>query len=132
MIRPKKTILLLDDDEMVLMVTGMQLEMLGYKVDATLRARDALAHFHAYPYRFDLVITDELRLDITGRQVARILLKIRSDIPIVICTGFSPECTPEMARSIGCRAYVMKPMSVANWRDVIRHALSRRDFYSKE
>ena len=131
MIQPKTIILLVDDDQQVLAVTEMQLESLGHKVVAMLSGQEALAAFQADPTSFDLVITDGRMPEIPGTVLAESLLSIRSDIPIVLCTGFSPDFTPEMARKVGCRGFVMKPMCVGDWSAAIRHVLRSNDFYTK-
>ena len=46
----------------------------------------------------------------TGIQLAKILIDIRSDIPIIICTGFSEKISEDKAKAMGVRGYVMKPV----------------------
>jgi len=48
--------------------------------------------------------------NMTGIQLAKILIDIRSDIPIIICTGFSEKISEDKARAMGVRGYVMKPV----------------------
>ena len=50
--------------------------------------------------------------NMTGDQLARELLKIRPDIPIILCTGYSERITEEEAKDIGIKAFVMKPLSL--------------------
>jgi CheY-like chemotaxis protein len=51
------------------------------------------------------------------------MLKIRADIPIILCTGFSEMITEEKARSIGVRRFIMKPLYLNDLAKVIREAL---------
>jgi two-component SAPR family response regulator len=46
----------------------------------------------------------------TGIQLAKILIDIRSDIPIIICTGFPEKISEDKAKAMGVRGYVMKPV----------------------
>jgi two-component system, cell cycle sensor histidine kinase and response regulator CckA len=126
------SVLLIDDDEAVLTITQLLLESLGHNVLAMLKGRDALAVFEAEPARFDVIITDGLMPDLDGMKLAENILSIRPDMPVVLYTGFSPKLTSEGARSIGCRAFVTKPMTGADWSAVIRHVLNSREFYSKK
>lgn len=71
---------------------------------------ETLEAFRAAPDKFDLVITDTTMPNVTGIQLAKILIDIRSDIPIIICTGFSEKISEDKARAMGVRGYVMKPV----------------------
>ncbi len=46
----------------------------------------------------------------TGIQLAKILIDIRFDIPIIICNGFSEKISEDKAKAMGIRGYVMKPV----------------------
>ena len=69
------------------MLTGF-----GYRVTATTGAREALALFRLDPSRFDLVITDQTMPEMTGEELAKEILALRADMPIIMCTGFSHAC----------------------------------------
>ncbi len=99
------------DDEMVLAHMGKQiLERLGYEVSARTSSVEAFEAFRNQPERFDLIITDQTMPNISGVELVEKVRKIRSDIPIILCTGFSSVVNEEQAESIGVRAFVMKPV----------------------
>ncbi|MBW2252379.1 MAG: response regulator [Deltaproteobacteria bacterium] len=50
--------------------------------------------------------------NMTGIQLAKKLIEIRSDIPIIIYTGFSEKISEDKAKIVGIRRYVMKPVIV--------------------
>jgi signal transduction histidine kinase/FixJ family two-component response regulator len=119
--------ILLVDDEQVLADMGRQmLEYLGYRVETRTSSVDALALFSAYPERFDLVITDMTMPNMTGDKLAVELMRIRADIPIVVCTGYSERIMAERAKAIGIRAFVMKPILMAKMAQAIREALGHQ------
>jgi CheY-like chemotaxis protein len=74
-------------------------------------SREALARFRSDPDAFDLVITDQTMPEMAGDELARELLKIRPDLPIILCTGYSGTISEADARKIGIRAYLMKPLA---------------------
>lgn len=112
------------DDEQVLVETGSQmLERLGYKVVTKRSSIQALDLFRAEPDRFDLVITDMTMPHMTGDKLAQELLKIRPDIPIILCTGHSKRISEEKAKGLGIRAFVMKPISTRVMAETVRKAL---------
>ena len=76
--------------------------------------------FRANPDGFDLVITDMTMPNMTGDQLARELLAIKPDIPIVICTGFSDRVDKNMAESIGIKGFLMKPVVKSELAETIR------------
>jgi CheY-like chemotaxis protein len=86
-------------------------------------ALEALEIFRSQPDAFDLVITDQAMPHVTGRELAEELLRIRSDIPIILCTGFSEVIHEEEAKILGIREFVMKPYSVREIAERIRRSL---------
>ncbi|MEA3359551.1 MAG: PAS domain S-box protein [Thermodesulfobacteriota bacterium] len=103
-------ILLVDDEETIVYMTQQILESLGYHVTPRTSSVEALEAFRARPDDFDLIITDMTMPNMTGAELAHRLLEIRSDIPIILCTGFSELMEENKAKEIGIREYVMKPI----------------------
>ncbi len=116
-------ILLIDDQEFLLQMMSRSLSRLGYRVTAQDSSVEALNRFQADPFSFDLVITDQTMPCITGADLAKYILQIRPDIPVILCTGFSSTVSHEKARSLGIREYVMKPVVVNDLAHLIRKAL---------
>jgi CheY-like chemotaxis protein len=100
------------------------LESLGYTVTARTGSVDALADFRARPDAFDLVMTDMTMPRMTGADLSREILKIRPDIPIVLCTGFSETIRENSAKAIGIREFVLKPVVLKDLAHIIRRALA--------
>lgn len=119
-------ILLVDDEEMLADIGCRMLELLGYSVVTKPGGIEALDLFRTDPGRFDLVITDYTMPHLTGSDLAREIMKIRSDIPVVICTGFSERITAEKARAVGIREFVMKPLGMREIGEVIRRVLDEK------
>jgi two-component system cell cycle sensor histidine kinase/response regulator CckA len=82
-------ILLVDDDSMAGNAVRKILEHFGYEVDFWVNPVEALSHFQQDPYGFDLVVTDMTMPIMTGRELALEIMKVREDIPVIICTGYS-------------------------------------------
>jgi signal transduction histidine kinase/ActR/RegA family two-component response regulator len=116
-------ILLVDDEKTIATMLCTMLERLGYQVQPVTDSREALEVFRAQPDSFDLVITDQTMPHLTGGELAKELLAIRADIPIILCTGFSTNFTEELAKKLGIREYIMKPVIVQELSRKIRAAL---------
>ncbi len=119
-------ILLIDDEEAIVNLGRRSLEKLGYHVTGETRSRAALKRFAEDPMQFDLVITDQTMPHMTGIVLAQELWKIRSDLPVIISTGFSETLTVEKASDLGFYALLSKPYTASELAKTIRQCLSRR------
>ncbi len=117
-------ILFVDDEAMLVDLGERMLRSLGYQVTARTSSIEALALFRARHGDFDLVITDMTMPNMTGADLAKEMLAIRPDMPVILCTGYSEIMTEEKARELGIRGYIMKPITRKDIRQVIRDALN--------
>jgi two-component system, cell cycle sensor histidine kinase and response regulator CckA len=101
------------------------LESMGYSVVSITSSVEALQVFDAHPEKFDLIITDQTMPDMTGITLARKVLQIRPDIPIILCTGFSQQVTEKRAREMGIREFLMKPLIMKDLARTVRRLLDR-------
>jgi PAS domain S-box-containing protein len=120
-----ESILLLDDEQAVVEMGTAILEGLGYKLTAGTDSLRALEVFSARADEFDLIITDYTMPNMTGMDLAKEVRRIRPDIPILICTGFSEKITPESARELGIEL-LMKPYSIRQISRAVRKILDAR------
>jgi CheY-like chemotaxis protein len=126
----KERILFLDDEEALVHANQKILEKLGYEVVAGTDSLEALEVFRAQPERFDLIITDQTMPHMTGDTLARKILQLRPDIPIILCTGFgqasSGALTEESVRATGIREVVRKPVDRSDMARIIRQVLDEK------
>ena len=116
-------ILLVDDEENIITMEEQMLERLGYQTTSCTGSIEALDTFRSDADRFDLVITDMAMPKMSGDRLAAELIKIRSDIPIVLCTGFSEILSEEKAASLGIKGFLLKPITMADLAQKIRQVL---------
>jgi PAS domain S-box-containing protein len=105
-------ILYVDDEEALVFLTTRVLERLGYRVTGRVDPRQALEEFRADPQQFDVVVSDLSMPGMTGPELARSLLNIRADIPIVLTSGYIREEDAKAARELGIRDLILKPNTV--------------------
>ena len=103
-------VLLVDDEAAIIIMEKMILERLGYKVLPCNGSMEAFETFKADPDKFDLVITDMSMPKMSGDKLAVELIKIRPNIPILLCTGFSEGMTDEKIKTLGIKGFLMKPI----------------------
>ncbi len=118
---------LLVDDEQVLLDVGLQtLGSLGYRVTALRSPMEALEFFKKDPAGVDIVITDQTMPQLTGFELAHRLMQVRPDIPIILCTGYSDTVTEESALGLGIKAYIIKPLNRLILSETVRRVLDAR------
>jgi CheY-like chemotaxis protein len=116
-------ILLVDDETAVIALEKASLSRLGYQVTTCTVSTEALDIFRSGPDQFDLVITDMAMPKMSGDRLAVELIKIRPDIPILLCTGFSESMTDEKIKALGIRGLLFKPLVVRDLAEKIREVL---------
>ncbi|MEJ2641448.1 MAG: response regulator, partial [Desulfosarcinaceae bacterium] len=116
-------ILLVDDEVYILDIGKTMLSKLGYTVTTMQDPTQALQTFSERPSEYDLVITDMTMPKITGDKLACELMRIRPDIPVILCTGYSELATPEKAAAMGIKAFLAKPVSMHELSSAIRKLL---------
>jgi PAS domain S-box-containing protein len=107
----KEHILLVDDEELLAELGQTMLERLGYQVTLCTDSIVALSLIREYSNKFDVLITDQTMPGMTGFDLARNVLQIRPNLPIIICTGYSNLVDEETAKQAGIRGFIMKPLS---------------------
>ena len=118
-------VLLVDDEPGIVEMGGRMLESLGYQVTTRTSSIEALELFKHEPGRFELIITDMTMPNMTGDRFSQELMKIRPDIPIILCTGYSHQISEEKAKEIGIKAFVMKPMVKRELSSIVRQVLDK-------
>jgi CheY-like chemotaxis protein len=121
-----KGAILFVDDEDALVVWGQEmLTHLGYDVVVRTDSLQALEVFRMEPHRFDLVITDQTMPYMTGEVLSRELRRIRPDIPLILCTGFSHTIDAERAKAQGINAFLMKPLTACDLGRAIQRVMTQ-------
>jgi CheY-like chemotaxis protein len=103
-------VLLVDDEESIVRMETQLLEELGYRVTSATSPTRLWDIFIDSPDNFDLIITDMSMPEINGADLAKDILSIRSDLPIILCTGFSDTIDEKRAKSIGIKTFLVKPI----------------------
>jgi len=118
-----KRILFADGDQMMAEPVNTMLLQMGHLVQMETSGKEALDTFGNNPSKFDLVVMDVGMPDISGLLLAEKLMRIRSDIPIVLLTG-TDEQTRTRARASGIRWFGMKPVSIIELTQTVENALT--------
>ncbi|MFH2058651.1 MAG: PAS domain S-box protein [Pseudomonadota bacterium] len=118
-----ESIMVVDDEESILFSTRELLEDCGYQVKTFPDGCQAYEEFKKAPYRYDLIVTDMTMPKMTGDDLAIEVLKLRPDLPVILCTGYSDLITQDRALEIGIRRYLQKPIYSYDFTVLIRSIL---------
>ncbi|MFH2059459.1 MAG: ATP-binding protein [Pseudomonadota bacterium] len=128
--RGTERILFIDDEIAIANLNKQLLERIGYTVEAITDPKQALELFQTRSENFDLVITDMTMPGISGDMLTLELLKIRPDIPVILCTGYNNMISEDKALKLGIRAFVYKPVLYSDLSKIIRKVLDEAKFSS--
>ncbi len=117
------TVLYVDDEAALVEVGKLMLELLGYRVVATTNSMEALKMFMDRPDELDAVVTDMTMPNMTGVELARKVMEVRPEIPIILCTGYSDLINKEKAKELGIRGFLMKPFNLLGLGTIMKNVL---------
>ncbi len=119
----RERIMFVDDEELIVNMSRQLLGRFGYSVLPFTSSREALAHFRAHAREIDLVITDLTMPEMGGVELARRMLDIRPDLPVILCTGYSDEMNRDRALALGIARFVQKPLVMEEMLHTVRAVL---------
>ncbi|MCP4755919.1 MAG: response regulator, partial [Proteobacteria bacterium] len=118
-------ILFVEDEIDIVELVKESLELLGYRTTVMTDSRLAMEEFAGRPDDYDLVVTDQTMPKMTGLVLARKILDLRPAMPVILCSGFSKEVTPEKIKEIGIRIHMTKPFMDDDLPKMIRKVLDK-------
>ncbi|MFP4013750.1 MAG: PAS domain S-box protein [Chitinispirillaceae bacterium] len=120
-----ESVLFVDDEEVLCDMAEMALGSLGYKVTTCCDGKQALQAFREDPFAFDIVLTDHSMPGMSGVELCTELIRIRRDVPIILCTGYRKDFEEKSAFEPGIRAICIKPFRKKEIDSKIRMVLDR-------
>jgi two-component system, cell cycle sensor histidine kinase and response regulator CckA len=118
-----ETILIVDDEEMILDVTKEILEKTGYKVLTARSGREAVDMYEKNPAGINMVILDIVMPEMGGEATFNRLLQINPDVRVLLASGYSVEGEASRMIARGCRGFVQKPFLLQELSKKIREVL---------
>ncbi len=121
----KGSILVVDDEEQIVRMVKNMLERVQYSVSGSTSSLEALELFRKQPDRFDLVITDLIMPNMTGEVLAKEILRIRPQLPIILITGFGDKISAIKTGESGITKILLKPIIKDDLWQVVQEALAQ-------
>jgi len=129
--RGHERVLVVDDEPVIVDVLKQTLANLGYQVTGYTNSVQALEHFMQDLEQYDAAVLDQTMPDLTGAEIAQLILIARPDLPILIATGFSHTLTEANAKAIGIRRYLEKPVDTRVLAKHLREVLDEQKATAK-
>jgi CheY-like chemotaxis protein len=116
-------VMVVDDEPAVAAFLSNALARFGYRTSTFTSAEAALQHLADETEHYDLIITDMTMPRMSGEDMLREALRLRPNVPVVVCTGYSASMTAERAYELGASGYLNKPLAVNELAQQIRRIL---------
>ena len=107
------TILMIEDEDVVIEVTQEMLEMLGYRVMVAKTGKDAIHIAETFDGQIDLALLDIKLPDIDGRNLYPLIMKARSNLKVIVFSGYSIDGPAREILDAGAQGFIQKPFSVS-------------------
>ena len=118
-----ETILLVDDEELVIDIGQRMMEMLGYTVIVARSGQQAVETFKEEPERFFLVILDMIMPEMDGGQTYARLQEIQPDVRVVLTSGYGLDTQTQEVIDKGCKGFLKKPFNLEQLSKTLREVL---------
>ncbi len=119
-----ETILLVDDEDIIIKVDRKLLKQMGYKVLIAKNGATALKIFTARHHHIDLVLLDIVMPDMNGDKVFSKMKKVKPDVKVLVSSGYSIDWQARKMLEDGCNGFIQKPFKMKQLAFQIREILS--------
>ena len=117
------TILMIEDEDVVIEVTQAMLEMLGYRVMVAKTGKDATHIAETFDGQIDLALLDIKLPDIDGRNLYPLIMKARSNLKVIVFSGYSIDGPAREILDAGAQDFIQKPFSIATLSEKLKVVL---------
>lgn len=114
----RKTILIIDDEEMIREIAHDMLDHLGYNIILAANGEEAIEIFQEKNHCIDLVLVDLIMPKMNGIICLQKLKEINKDIPIVVASGLTEVSKKKSVLEMGAHDYLEKPYSIKSLQEV--------------
>ena len=121
-----ETVLIVDDERTVLMVSTELLDALGYSVLAAGSGKEALDLYRQHKDRINVVILDMVLLDMGGGEVFEAMKAINPDVKVILSSGYTLDGQAAGIMKQGCKAFMQKPFNMEDLSKKVREVLDAK------
>jgi PAS domain S-box-containing protein len=119
----KETVLLVDDEAMIIDVAERMLSKLGYKVFTARDGKEAIEVFKKYRNKIDVIILDMIMPNMGGGETFDRIKKMKPEIKVLLSSGYSINGQASEILNRGCNGFIQKPFNLQNLSQNLRSML---------
>lgn len=123
-----ETVLLVDDEAMVVEVGSEMLVHLGYHVLTANKGEDALRLIEKRGSDIDVVLLDMIMPGMSGAETFDAIREVRPDVPVLLCSGYSQDGQATELLNRGCNGFIQKPFNLNQLSQRVRDILEKKVF----
>ncbi len=112
-----------DDEKMVRVVSGRMLESLGFKVLTAVDGHDAVNVFRKHSEQIVCILLDLTMPNLDGEQAFHEIRRIRSDVPVVLSSGYNMQDATQCFVGKGLAGFIQKPYDQSTLRETMKEVL---------
>ena len=124
-LKGSETLLLIDDEDIIIDIGGQILERLGYRVLMARSGKEAIEIYRANKSKINMVILDMIMPDMGGGETYDRLKKINPEIQVLLSSGYSINGQASEIMNRGCNGFIQKPFNVEQLSKKIREILGK-------
>jgi PAS domain S-box-containing protein len=121
----RETVLLIDDEQMIIDVGSRMLEELGYKVLTATGGKQGINVFQHAREKIDLVILDMIMPDLSGKETFDILHQQKPSLKVLLASGYSLDNQAKDIMAAGCKGFIQKPFTLAELSRKLREIIEK-------
>ena len=122
-VRGSGTILMIEDEDVVIEVTQAMLEWLGYRVMVAKTGKDAIHITKTFDGQIDLALLDIKLPDMQGGKVYPLIMKARPDLKVIVFSGYAIDGPARKILEAGAQDFIQKPFSLATLSEKLKEVL---------
>jgi PAS domain S-box-containing protein len=123
LVKGSETILLVEDEALIMQVGQAMLEKLGYRVIAAKNGKQAVDTIEKNGDEIDLVILDLIMPEMGGGRAFDLIREIKPALPVILCSGYSLNGQANAIMRRGCNAFIQKPFTISELSQKVRKIL---------
>lgn len=120
-----KTVLVIDDEDVIRNLMNDILDMLGYNVILSARPSEALELYRMHRHSIDLILMDMVMPEMNGQQLYRAMNEIDPDNRVIVLSGYSMAEEVEMMLQEGVAGFLQKPVTISRLKEIINEVLEK-------
>jgi PAS domain S-box-containing protein len=125
-VKGEGTILLVDDEDVIIDVGSEILQVLGYKVSVARNGREAIEIYKEKQNEIDMVILDMIMPEMDGGEIFKVLKSIDPGVKVMLSSGYSTDARSARMMEDGCCGFIQKPYSMNTLSQKLREVLDKR------